>query len=90
MEILIWTIILGIIPALIAHNKGKPFLLWWAYGALLFIVALPHSIITKADREYLERQQIADGMKKCPYCAEMIKNDAVICKHCGQQVEKQE
>ena len=86
MEILIWSIVLGLIPALIARSKGRSFALWWLYGALLFIVALPHSIIIKADREYIEKRQLADGMKKCPFCAEMINGDARVCKHCGRDI----
>ena len=37
---------LGLVPAAIARNKGHPFLPWWLYGATLFVVALPHAIIT--------------------------------------------
>ena len=32
--------ILGLIPAYIAHRKGRSFGLWWIYGALLLTVVL--------------------------------------------------
>lgn len=40
--------IIGLIPAAIAHHKGTSITAWWIYGALLFIVALPHSIIIRS------------------------------------------
>ncbi len=49
MEVLILACVLGVIPAFIAKNKGRSFFAWWIYGALLFIVALPHSLIMKSE-----------------------------------------
>jgi hypothetical protein len=46
--ILILTCLLGLIPAFIAHQKGRSFVLWWQYGAMLFIVALPHALVISA------------------------------------------
>jgi len=37
----------GLIPAVIASQKGRPFLLWWAYGTFAFVLAFPHALIMK-------------------------------------------
>lgn len=47
MEIFVVAVLLGLIPASIASGKGRSFLVWWLYGALLFIVALPMALIMK-------------------------------------------
>ena len=79
--------IIGLIPAAIAYNKGKDFFGWWFFGAALFIVALPAAIMVQPDNGVLEMRQMTQGnTQKCPYCAELIKSDAVICKHCGKEV----
>lgn len=44
---LIAAALLGLIPAWIASSRGRSFGLWWIFGALLFIVALPMSIMLK-------------------------------------------
>lgn len=36
---------LGVIPAIIASNKGHFFWGWWLFGTLLFVVALPVSLL---------------------------------------------
>lgn len=38
---------LGRIPGYIARRKGYSFGIWWLYGALAPVAALPHSIFLK-------------------------------------------
>jgi len=86
MEIAIVAALLGLIPATIAHKKGRRFAPWWLYGFLLFIVALPHALLLKSRLEQIEVQPAARGLKKCPFCAEMIKPDARVCRFCGRDL----
>jgi zinc-ribbon domain len=84
MEILIVAVLIGLIPAIIAANKGHNFVLWWLFGAVLFIVALPMALLIKPNENALDLIK----MRKCPYCAELIKREATVCRYCGRELPK--
>jgi hypothetical protein len=87
MEVFVIAIFLGLIPAAIAHGKGRSFVGFWIYGAMLFIVALPHALLIPTNPRILEAQQLSTGTnKKCPYCAEIIKVEARVCRFCSREV----
>lgn len=88
--ILVLAILLGLVPAAIAQSKGRDFFLWWVYGAAFWIVALPHSLIMKADQHSLEARGLQNGQKKCPFCAELVREEATVCKHCGRDLGNHE
>lgn len=70
--------VLALIPAYIASSKGRSFVNWWLYGCLLLIAALPHAVLIPDQ-----------GSRKCPYCAELVKVEAIICKHCGRTLTRE-
>jgi hypothetical protein len=73
MEIFILAVLLGLIPAAIAHGKGHSFFGWWIFGAALWIIALPCSLLLKQNH---------DHEKQCPACREYVVKEANVCKHC--------
>jgi hypothetical protein len=74
--ILCFAAVLGVIPALIAQRQGRDAFVWWFYGTLLLIVALPHSLLLHP----------TGGAKTCAFCAETIKEAATVCRHCGRDL----
>jgi len=53
----------GLIPAYIAHQKGRQFLDWWFFGAFLFPIALPYAILIKSnpDEKQLSEGQVSES-----------------------------
>ena len=77
MEIFIICAIIGCLPAWIAQTKGHNFVLWWIYGALLFIVALPHSLMLKAEPKPAPKPTAVDVADELAKFADLKEKGAI-------------
>ena len=77
MEILAWWIFGALIGYAAAQRKGFSTVGGLLGGAFLGPFALLMFLVSGVTKEDANR-------KKCPHCAEWIKGEATICKHCHQ------
>ncbi len=78
---LIIGIILGAIVGVIAEQKNRSFFPWALYGFFFFFVAIIH-IAVIGDKKYEDQDLKEMGYIKCPACAEMVRREASLCRHC--------
>jgi cytochrome c-type biogenesis protein len=55
--------LLGLIPANIAHKKGRDFINWWFFGAGLFPIALPMALYLKPEDGKVAADEFPEGRK---------------------------
>jgi len=82
MFLIIW-LCCGIAAAMVASSKGRSTGGWFFLGILLGPFGLIFALLAG-------KEGPAQGERKCPFCAEFIKKEAVVCKHCGRDLPGQE
>jgi hypothetical protein len=71
--IVVW-IAFGIFAGAIAARRGRSRAVWTIFGLIFGPLAWLISVITPG------------ATKKCPYCAESIRADAIVCRFCGREL----
>jgi hypothetical protein len=84
--VVIW-IFCGLVAGLIGSLRGVGFwfhaLIGFCFGPVGFITAL---LSNPSDEAKFKSQGDSSGLRKCPYCAEYVKKEAKICKHCRSEL----
>lgn len=87
MEYLVIWLLFGVVTAVVATNKGRSGCSWFALGVVLGPIGFILSLVVAKNQPALEKHALESGsLRKCPFCAELIKAEAIKCRFCGSDV----
>ena len=85
IEFALW-LLLSIVIGVVASSKGRSGI---GYFLLSFFLSPLIGLIIVLVLGPKEQSLLKKGIvKKCPFCAELVKHEAIVCKFCGRTLTK--
>jgi len=88
MLVLFFWLLFAAIVGWLAYLKGRSaiglFLIAVVFSPMIGLIVV---LIMKPSEEVKEQRALLSGEGKiCPFCAEVVRSEAVTCKHCGRDI----
>lgn len=91
MDILLWILVFVfsfVLSGVLAARRGRSVIGFLLISLLLSpLISIVVVLLVGKSEKGMERKALANGYKKCPACAELVRREAKICKHCGTEFE---
>jgi hypothetical protein len=78
---------LAIVVGIVAAHRGRNGAGWLLLAVVispliagLLVLVLPDPVKER------EQQELLKNSRKCPLCAELVRREAIVCKHCGRDL----